>query len=266
MKQCALHAVAASLVRESGALHGARKSVPVLHPPAVSQCGQRYSDQTAGVDGYFCETDLLHEVLETTAASSLVAECTAASSFAAETDQLHAESESSGARVWHPVGYSAWRSRVGGLRLRRQAHSRSGNFVVDSSSSSHHVDSVHTRSVGCAHGEHVLHSARTNSCLVTHAARVNSFGLRSARGNSGGHINSYSYTYNSCGGVRGGTKPMRRGQDVMGNPSLPISQVVKIMPGSADMVTRLPLLSSLPCHLGRAENFGMGWVGHRWRK
>ena len=109
------------------------------------------------MDDDFCETDRLHEVLETKAASSLVAEsdqlhavsectaasslvaeterlhevleCTAASSFAAETDQLHAESESSCARVWHPVGHSAWRSRVGGLRLRRQAHCRSGNLL-----------------------------------------------------------------------------------------------------------------------------------------
>ena len=164
-------------------------------------------------------------------------------------------------------GHSAWRGRVGGLCLRRQAHSRSGNFVVDSSLSSHHVDHVHTRSgVGCAHGEHVLHGARTNSCLVTHAARVNSFGLHSARGNSGRHINSYRCTKNSCGGVRGGTKPVRMstrcqvgrhaveklaslqtpgrlhvetwaGRD--GNPSLQISQVVEIMPGCADTVTRL---------------------------
>ena len=59
-------------------------------------------------------------------------------------------------------GHSAWRSRVGGLRLRRQAHSRLGNFVVESLLSSHHVDHVHTRSVGCAHGEHDLHDARTN--------------------------------------------------------------------------------------------------------
>ena len=29
----------------------------------------------------------------------------------------------------------------------------------------HHVDHVHTRSVDCAHGEHDLHDARTNSCL-----------------------------------------------------------------------------------------------------
>ena len=62
---------------------------------------------------------------------------------------------------------------VGGLRLRRQAHSSFVDLVSDSVSSSHHVDHVHTRSVGCAHGEHDLHDARTNSCLGTHAARVN---------------------------------------------------------------------------------------------
>ena len=109
-----------------------------------------------------------------------VSESTAASSFVAETGQLHAELESSGAGVgWHPGGHSAWRGRVGGL------HSRLGYFVVDSLSSSHHVDHVHTRSVGCAHGEHDLHDARTNSCLGTHAARVNSFGLHSVRGIQG---------------------------------------------------------------------------------
>ena len=59
----------------------------------------------------------------------------------------------------------------------RQAHSRLGNFVVVSLSSSHHVDHVHTRSDGCEHGEHDLHDARTNSCLGTHAARVNSLGF-----------------------------------------------------------------------------------------
>ena len=177
----------------------------------VPPCGQRDSDQTADVDGEFCETDRLHEVLETKTASSLVAESdqlhavlestaaswlvagtdrlhvmlesTAAPSFATETDELHAESESSGARVcWHSGGHSAWRGRVGGLRLRRQAHSRLGDFVVDLLSSSHLVDHIHTRSVGYAHGEHELHDARSNSCLGTHVARVNSFGLHSARG------------------------------------------------------------------------------------
>ena len=105
--------VAASLVRESGALHGVRANagfdVPLedsvcldgvsgsLQVDAgaapshcVPQCGQR--------DSAFCETDRLHEVLETEAASSLVAEsdrlhdvseCTSVSSLVAETDQLH---------------------------------------------------------------------------------------------------------------------------------------------------------------------------------
>ena len=73
-----------------------------------------------------------------------------------------------------------------------------------------------------------------------------------------GHINSYRCTYDSCGGVRGGTKPRSmstRGQDVSptveklaslqqvpgrlhvqtwarrdGNPSLSISQVAEIIP------------------------------------
>ena len=147
-----------------------------------------------------------------------------ASSLVAETVRLPAVLEDSGARVCLPFGHSAWRSRVRGLRLRREEHSRSGNFVVDSLSSSRHVDQVLTRSVGRVHGEHILHGARTN----THAARVNSFGLHSERGNSERDINSYLCTYNSCGGVRGGTKPRsmstqqapgrlqsRRGQDAM---------------------------------------------------
>ena len=138
-----MNAVAASLVRESGALHGARANagfdVPLVDSVCLDDvsgflqvgagatpsrcvplCGQRDSDQTADVGGEFCETDRLHEVLETKAASSLVAESDrqhevletkAASSLVAETDQLHADSESSGARVcWHPGGHSAWRS------------------------------------------------------------------------------------------------------------------------------------------------------------
>ena len=156
------------------------------------------------------ETDRLHTVSENLVASAFVAETErlhmvsenlVASASVAETDRLHTMSENLVASaflaesdrllaVWESLAvqlclHSAWRSIVGGLRLRRQAHSMSGNVVVDSSSSSHHVDHVHTRSVGCAHGEHVLHGARTNSCLDTHAARVNSFGLHSARGNSG---------------------------------------------------------------------------------
>ena len=53
----------------------------------------------------------------------------------------------------------------------------------------------HTRSVGCAHGEHVLH-----------AARANSFRLHSARGNSGVMLIRTSVRKNSCGGARGGNK------------------------------------------------------------
>ena len=175
------------------------------------------------------ETDRLHVVLESTAAPS----------FAAETDQLHAESESSGARVcWHSGGHSAWRGRVGGLRLRRQAHSRSGKFDVDSLLSSHHVDHVHTRNVGCAHGEHVLHGARTNSCLGTRAARVNSFALHSARGNSGGHTNSYRCTYNACGGVREGTKPMSMStRDQVGCPAVEKLASLQQAPGRLHVET-----------------------------
>ena len=173
--------------------------------------------------------------------------------------------------------------------MRREAHSRSGSFVENSSSSSHHVDHVHTRSVGCADGEHDLHDARTNSCLGTHAARVNSFGLHSACDNSGVHVDSDGCTYNSCGGVGGGTKPMSMStrcqvgclavekpaslQQAPGrlhvetwagrnkNPSLPISQVVEILPGCADMVTRLPppFFSSVPPGPGREVRNGMGW-------
>ena len=89
----------------------------MLYPPAVWD---------SGTDGEFHETDRVHPVLEKTSVPS----------FAAETAKLHAESASIGAGV--SGGHSAWRSRVGGLRLRRPAHSRSGNVVVESLSSSHH--------------------------------------------------------------------------------------------------------------------------------
>ena len=102
----------------------------------------------------------------------------------------------------------AWRNKVAADLCRRKGFR--GGPLLDIHGSLQLLNSshVHTRSVGCARGEHVLHGARTNSCLVTHAARVNSFGLHSARGYSGEHIDSYRCTYNSCGGVRGGTKPM----------------------------------------------------------
>ena len=46
-----------------------------------------------------------------------------------------------------------------------------------------------------------------------------------------------------------------------GNPSLPISQVVEIMSGCADMVTRLPppFFSSVSLGPGREVRNGMGW-------
>ena len=152
-----------------------------------------------------------------------------------------------------------WRSRDRGLRLRREAHGRSGSFVENSLSSSRHVDHVHTRSIGRAHGEHILHGACTNSCLVTRAARVNSFGLHFARGNSGDILIRTGVRIINAVGVRGGNKadeystrcqvgcpavenpaslqqaPGRLHVETwagrVGNPSLPISQVVEIMPG-----------------------------------
>ena len=61
---------------------------------------------------------------------------------------------------------------VGGPRLRRQAHNRLVGRVSDSLSSSHHVDHVHTRSAGCAHGVHDV-----SSLVDMHDARTNSWGV-----------------------------------------------------------------------------------------
>ena len=128
-----------------------------------------------------------------------------------------------------------------------------------------------------------IHDARTNSCWDTHAARVNSLGLYSARGNSGGHANSYRCTYSSCGGVGEGTQLMSmstRCQDRcpaqqapgklhvetwagrVGNLSLPISKAVEIMLGCADIVTRLPppFFSSVSPRPGREVGNGIGWT------
>ena len=164
----------------------------------------------------------------------------------------------------------------------------------DSSLSSLHFESLfaphtypfcsHPPLFGRAHGVDVM-----NSCGVMHDARVNSFGLHSARGNSGRHINSYRCTFYSCGGVRRGTKPRSTStRDQVGcpaveklaslqqapgrlhvetwagrdkNPSLPISQVVEILPGCADMVTRLPppFFSSVSPGPGREVRNGLGW-------
>ena len=128
-----------------------------------------------------------------------------------------------------------------------------------------------------------------NASFDTHHARVNSWTLHAARTNSGGHANSYQCTYNSCGGVRGGTKPRSTStrdqvwcpavekvaslQQVPGrlhvetwagrneNPNLPISRVVEIMSGCADLVACLPppFFSSVsPGPRGEVRN-GMGW-------
>ena len=77
---------------------------------------------------------------------------------------------------------------AGVLRLRRQARGRYLELVgaSDSLSSSHHVDHVHTRSVGCAHGVDAW-----NSCGDMHDARANSWcTLHSACNDSGAHANS----------------------------------------------------------------------------
>ena len=147
-------------------------------------------------------------------------------------------------------------------RLRRQACCNFRDLVSGFDSlSSHHVDRVRPRGV-CGDGD-------TNSCCDTHGARANACStLHDARGNSGEHVNSGGCTYNLCGGVRGGTKPrsMRTRDQVRcpaveklaslqqapgrlhvetwagrnKNSNLPISQVVEIMSGCADMVACLP--------------------------
>ena len=168
-------------------------------------------------------------------------------------------------------------------RLRRQACCNFRDLVNGFDSlSSHHVDRVRPRGV-CGDG-------LTNSCCDTHGARANACStLHDARGNSGEHVNSGGCTYNLCGGVRGGTKPrsMRTRDQVRcpaveklaslqqapgrlhvetwagrnKNSNLPISQVVEILPGCADMVTCLlpPFFSSVSPGPGREVRNGMGW-------
>ena len=90
---------------------------------------------------------------------------------------------------------SAQLGGAGASRLRRQARSRCLDFVGLS-------DLFHFPGLV---GARVCHM---NSSFDTHHARANSWGtLHAARINSGSHVNSYQCTYNSCGGVRGGTKP-----------------------------------------------------------
>ena len=167
--------------------------------------------------------------------------------------------------------------------MTRQACSSICGLVRASGSlSSHHVDHMCSRSDG---GE-----GDTNSCCDTHCARANACcTLHDARGNSGEHVNSGGCTYNSCGGVRGGTKPRSTStrdqvwcpaveklaslQQAPGrlhvetwagcnmNSNLPISQVVEIMSGCADMVACLPppFFSSVSPGPGREVRNGMGW-------
>ena len=164
----------------------------------------------------------------------------------------------------------------------RQACSSLSDLVrVSGSLSSRHVDILSSRSDG---GE-----GDTNSCCDTHGARANACTLHIARGNSGEHVNSGGCTYNSCGGVRGGTKPgststryqvrcpavekLASLQQAPGrlhvetragrsdNSNLPISQVVEILSGCADMVVSLPppFFSSVSPGPDREVRNGMGW-------
>ena len=173
--------------------------------------------------------------------------------------------------------------RSGLEHVTRQACSSICGLVRASGSlSSHHVDHMCSRSDG---GE-----GDTNSCCDTHGARANACNtLHDARGNSGRHVNSRGCTYNLCGGVRGGTKPRSTStRDQVGcpaveklaslqqapgklhveawagcnkNSNLPISQVVEIMSGCADMVACLPppFFSSVSPGPGREVRNGMGW-------
>ena len=180
---------------------------------------------------------------------------------------------------------SAQLGGAGASRLRRQARCGCFDFVglSDFASSSRLGHVFHFPNLGAR----VCHM---NSSFDTHHARANSWGiLRAARINSGSYVNSYRCTCNSCGGVRGGSKQRNmstRGQvgclaveklaslqqapgrlhvetwvGCDGNPSLPISQVVEIMPGCADMLIRLlpPLFSSVSPGPGREVRNGMGW-------
>ena len=275
VKQCALHAVAASLVRESGALHGVRVNagfdVPLddsvcldgvfgilqvdagaLPSRCVPQCGQRESDSGRGCDA-LCDGGL-----RGSAASGR--DCVAPGDV-----QLRVSAAPGSER---DALCDAVVAAEAGSRNRKSVVSTS-DCDLDSRSTSLCAVNGRPRSIGCA--------------------RMNSQGLHSARRNSGGHTNSYRCTYNSCGGVREGTKPMSMSTRCQvgclaveklaslqqapgrlhvetwagrnGNPSLPISQVVEIMSGCADMVTRLlpPFFSSVSCGPGREVRNGMGW-------
>ena len=79
----------------------------------------------------------------------------------------------------------------------------------------------------------------TNASVDTNFARVNSWGtLHAARTNSGGHANSYRCTYNSCGGVRGGTKPRSMStRDQVGCPAVEKLASLQQAPGRLHVET-----------------------------
>ena len=322
MTQCASHTAAVSLVRECDVLHGVRANVG--SDVSLEDVCLVSGNLQVNADAVLCETDRLHAMSESggagasadvsrhlhgasAGANSWLVRSGAGSSWvrpavaAGFSRHLHGASSGAPANVddFSGAGSAGVAScGVRGLRLRKEAHSRSGSgsFVENSSLSSHHVDHLHTRGVCCAHGEHDLHDARTNSCLGSHAARVNSPGLHSACDNSGGHVNSDGCTYNSCGGVRGGTKPKSTStREQVGCPAVEKLASLQQAPGRLHVETWAgtrcepqpadfpggggnpagvcgygdlpsPLLSSLPCHLGRVQRLGMGWVGHFWRK
>ena len=170
MKQCASHAVAASLVGAG----------PLLRPPAVSPS----ADSGTG-RGCFAPRDG-----ELSGSPYSGGHCVALG------DGVLRVSASPGSERYALC--DAVVAAEAGSRNRKSVV-LSSDCDFDSRSSSLCDVNSRPRSVGCA---------RMNSCWDTHAARVNSQGLHSARGNSGGPINSYWCTYHSCGGVRGGTKPM----------------------------------------------------------
>ena len=176
-------------------------------------------------------------------------------------------------------GPAAERAQLGGAgasRLWRQARSRCFDFggLSDFVSSSRLGHLFHSPSLVDARVCHM------NASFDTHHARVSSWGtLHAARINSGGHANSYRCTYNSCGGVRGGTKPTSmctRGQ--VGCPAVEKLASLQQAPGRlhvetwagrngipnlscADMVTCLPppLFSAVSPGPGREVRNGISW-------
>ena len=165
-------------------------------------------------------------------------------------------------------GPAAERAQLGcavASRLRRQARSRCFDFggLSDFVSSSRLGHLFHSSSLVHARVCHM------NSSFDTHHARVNSWGtLHAARINSGGHANSSGrnkgkeYEYSGSGRVSccreacfsaAGARNVAC-RDVGRTQWEP--QPVHF-PGGGNHAGVFPLLSFLPCHLGRAEKCGM---------